>query len=346
MIFPILNGILNLRRTPVTWCLVLLNAFVMLWGWSTAWTTSQRLDKLMTDDYFVETQGYIYDRFLQDGHGTEAAVVRELASNNDNDRHRIRLLGHLAFRDQAFQNQPLELATFADDVALDHWLKTTREIQLLEGKHPSFLMGISTDTEDYTQWLTYIFSHSSGWHFAGNMVFLILFGGALELLIGGLGLMMIFVATGIFAAGFFLWVCGPSTAPLIGASGAISGIMAMFCVLNWNRPCKFVYWLMIPTREAIGFIYLPAWIGLALWVSADVAGYYGNLEILGGVAHAAHLGGDLAGAVAGLVVLSLRRFWKMPALENASPAPATWKLYPFFYLHQTHRLDTRNAKQY
>jgi membrane associated rhomboid family serine protease len=302
MIFPLLRGFLSFSKAPITWVLFALNGFVMLWGWSVAWNSNDKLDALMGDEFFLETQGHVYENYLKERDGFVPEIVREMASAGPSDVHHFRMLGHFAFRDQEFIKDAPAQMLFNDEVAVKNWKKKLLEIQDLEDAHPSYLLGISTDPNNFAQWLTYIFSHSSGWHFFGNMIFLLIFGAALEQIIGGLGLLVVFLLTGIFAGGFFLLICGTTTAPLIGASGAISGIMAMYCVLAWNKPIRFLYWLMIPTRESMGFIYLPAWTMLFLWFIGDIAGYLGTIDVMGGVAHAAHMGGDISGAICGVII--------------------------------------------
>lgn len=336
MIFPLLRGVLSLRQAPVTWLLIAINAAVMLWGWSVAWKENDRLDNLMSDDFFLETQGHVYENYLRLRDDAAPDVVRELASSGNGDVHHFRLMGHMAFRDQTFLEEGSKENLFKDEVAVRHWRRQLKEIGDLEEVHPSFLLGVSTDPTNFRQWVTYIFSHTSGWHFLGNMVFLLIFGAALEEIIGGLGLMVVFVTTGVFAAGFFLWISGPTTAPLIGASGAISGVMAMYCVLRWNRPVRFLYWLLIPTRESLGVMFLPAWTILAIWALGDLAGYFGNLDIMGGVAHAAHIGGDIAGLVAGLVLVQLWKWRNHTVTDDATikPGVQSWRLYPMFQFHE------------
>jgi membrane associated rhomboid family serine protease len=331
MIFPFLKGFISFKYAPITWVIVALNTMVFMWSWSAQLRTSYHLDELMSEEYFVETQGRIYTHYLSEHFSIAPDIVRELASTGEADAHHFRLLGHLAFRDDTFLREAPADNLLADEVALSHWKKQISQIRDLQSIHPSFLLGISTDATNLRQWLTYIFTHSSGMHFFGNMLFFVIFGGALETLIGGLGLLVIFLTTGVFAGGFFLYLCGPSTAPLIGASGAISGVMAMYCVLRWNAPIKYIYWFFLPTREAIGFVYLPAWTMAAIWLLGDLAGYFGNIEILGGVAHAAHLGGELSGALAGLLLLAMR---KGAPVVPATIEPPMWQLYPFFHLHQ------------
>jgi len=331
MIFPILRGFLSYHKAPITWAIFALNATVLVWGWNFGWSVNDQLDDLMSDDFFLETQGHVYENYLKDQDGGAPTVVRELASSGATDTQHFRLLGHLAFRDEEFLSKAPSEKLYNDVVATKHWTKQLNLIGQLEEVHPSFLFGVSKDPSNFSHWITYIFSHTNGWHFFGNMIFLLIFGAALEEVIGGLGLLVVFVMTGIFAAGFFLWINGPTTAPLIGASGAISGLMAMYSVLCWNRPTRYVYWYFLPTRESMGFIFLPAWTILALWLLGDLAGLLGNLDVMGGVAHAAHLGGDLSGAICGAVVMLM---WKWTAPNRLRFKEVftneMWKLYPFF----------------
>lgn len=331
MIFPLLSGFLSYRRAPITWLLFILNASVLLWGWSFAWTVNDRLDDLMNDEFFLQTQGHVYENYLKERATLTPDVVRELASSGASDNQHFRLMGHLAFRDDEFIQEAPSEHLFSDEVAVKHWKSQLLQIGELESVHPSFLFGVSKDPVNFRQWITYIFSHTSGWHFFGNMLFLLIFGAALEEVIGGLGLMVVFVMTGVFAAGFFLFVNGPTTAPLIGASGAISGVMAMYSVLCWNRPTRYVYWYFLPTRDSMGFVFLPAWTILVLWLLGDLAGQLGNLEVMGGVAHAAHLGGDVAGAISGALVMLM---WKRSAPHRLRFKDGftheMWRLYPFF----------------
>jgi membrane associated rhomboid family serine protease len=337
MIFPLLRGFLSIRKAPITWLIFFLNGAVMLWGWGASWTANDKLDELMSEEFFLETQGHIYENYLKENELRSPEIAREIASAGSIDHHHYRLLGHFAFRDQDFLDDAPQLNLYNDEVAVKHWKKQLRMIRDLQETHPSYILGVSTDSSNVSLWLTYIFSHSSGIHFAGNMLFLLLFGAALEQIIGGLALFVVFLGTGIFAAGFFLWLSGPTTAPLIGASGAISGIMSMLCVLCWKKPIRFLYWLMIPTRNAMGFIYLPAWTVFALWFLGDMAGYLGNLDIMGGVAHAAHLGGDLSGAIVGIAIVGLWS-WRGALPDIPAPQAETWKLYPFFTFYQFRRL--------
>src|SRR6185312_3977421 len=166
--------------------------------------------------------------------------------------------------------------------------------------HPSFMLGLNAEDNSFTSWISYIFVHSGWVHFFGNMVFLLIFGAMLEIQIGGLGMLVVFVLSGTVAAGTFALMTGVTSSPLVGASGAISGVMTLYCVLNWSKPTRFFYWFFLPLRGFMGMVYLPAWVAILLWGANDLAGYLGTVPELGGVAHTAHLGGEGAGILVGL----------------------------------------------
>jgi membrane associated rhomboid family serine protease len=311
VIFPLLNGLMSWRKAPVTWAIFLLNFVVLLYT-STSGVESQRgLDEVMKQHYFMTAQGRIYAQYLEDHPKDDyPKFLRELGAQvREGVADRAEMLGQLAFRDFNFLNRAESISFDADPVALKLWRKKVDEIRVLQEDHPSYLLGLNADDPSLAKWVSYIFVHSGWFHFFGNMLFLLIFGAALERQIGGLGFLVTFVMSGTFAAGVFALMTGVTSSPLVGASGAISGIMALYCVLNWGHPERYFYWLFLPLRGFMGFVYLPAWVALALWAANDVAGYVGTLPELGGVAHTAHLGGELAGLIAGLTLLGLRRVW-------------------------------------
>jgi membrane associated rhomboid family serine protease len=241
------------------------------------------------------------------------------------------MLGQLAFRDFNFIKNADGVDFKGDQVALKMWHKRVDDMRELQDDHPSFIFGLSAEDMSFSKWISYIFVHSGSFHFFGNMLFLLIFGSVLEMQIGGLGFLVVFLLSGIFAAGAFALMTGVTSSPLVGASGAISGVMTLYCVLNWSRPERYFYWLFLPFRGFMGFVYLPAWVGLALWAVNDMGGYLGTLPELGGVAHTAHLGGELAGLITGLILFSMRRYFPVNEIHPTARAvkPVMGVLMPF-----------------
>lgn len=333
MIFPILNGLMNWRRAPVAWTLIFMNILMLCYTSVASRQAQHDLDAMMDKDYFITTQGRLYAEYLgTQPSGEYPSFLRELGREvRDGESHRTQTLGQLAFRDYNFISDAANLDYQGDQVAFDFWKKKINEVEGLESVHPSFTLGLKAGDESLTKWITYMFVHSGWLHLFGNMLFLAIFGSALETQIGGLGFLVVYVLSGMVAAGSFALMTGVTSSPLVGASGAISGIMALYCVLNWSKPTRYFYWFFLPFRGFMGLVYLPAWVALLLWGANDLAGYLGTLPELGGVAHTAHLGGEAAGILTGLALFALRRFFPGATSKPATNPirPPMGVLYPF-----------------
>lgn len=320
MIFPILSGFLSWRRAPITWGIVILNLFVLIYTTAIGFASQEGLEAMMKKKYFVTTQGRVYAQYLHErGRGAYPEFLLELGHQVEQGKpERAEILGQLAFRDLTFLNSADGFDYHGDPVAFRLWKKDLISVRDLQDDHPSYTLGLNGEDTSLAKWFTYIFVHSGGMHFVGNMLFFVIFGAALEMQIGGLGVLVVFLLSGAVAAGTFALMTGVTSAPLVGASGAVSGIMALYAVMNWSRPTRYFYWFFLPARGLMGFVYLPTWIALAMWAVNDLAGYLGTLAELGGVAHTAHLGGELAGLLTGLVLFMIRYF--RPVIRQPLPS--------------------------
>jgi len=132
-----------------------------------------------------------------------------------------------------------------------------------------------------------LFLHAGWVHLLGNMWFLWLFGEALEDDLGHWRYLAFYFFTGFFACLFHVLASSNLTAPLIGASGAIAGVMGGFLMRMPQRPIlTMVFW-----RLKVELRHIPAFFWLALWLALQ---FYG-LRQGGPVAWMAHLGGFLTG---------------------------------------------------
>jgi membrane associated rhomboid family serine protease len=140
---------------------------------------------------------------------------------------------------------------------------------------------------------TSMFLHGSWLHLAGNMLFLWIFGDNVEARLGRIGYLLTYLGTGVAATLFFTLFVLDSPVPLIGASGAISGVLG----------CYFVWF---PRNQVKTFIFLFPFIMTTLLVPARlVLGFYLLVDNIlpflltpgaaGGVAHGAHIGGFVGG---------------------------------------------------
>lgn len=145
----------------------------------------------------------------------------------------------------------------------------------------------------YSHLVTSMFLHGGWMHLIGNMWFLWIFGNNVEDSMGRLRFMAFYLLTGLAAAMGQVIANPDSIIPMVGASGAISGVMGAYLVLY---PRVKVYTL-VPIFIFFTSIALPAWAMLGYWfVIQLVSGLYSASET-GGVAFWAHIGGFVAGVV-------------------------------------------------
>ena len=151
--------------------------------------------------------------------------------------------------------------------------------------------------------LTSMFLHGSWLHLLGNMWFLYLFGNNIEDSMGHLRFILFYVLSGVAAALAQVMLDPAAVVPMVGASGAISGVMGGYLVLY---PRVKVY-TFVPIGFFLMSFALPAWTMLIYWLALQ---FFGGVTAVagaksGGVAFWAHIGGFLAGAI--LVKLFARR---------------------------------------
>jgi len=133
-----------------------------------------------------------------------------------------------------------------------------------------------------------MFIHGGFWHFAGNMLFLWIFGDNVEDALGHIKYALFYIASGIAAALAFAVIYPDANTVLIGASGAIAGVLGGYMVLY---PKVWMWALLakiIPIR-------VPAFLMLAIWIGLQFLAL-GNTDA--GVAFEAHVGGFIFGAAA------------------------------------------------
>jgi len=144
--------------------------------------------------------------------------------------------------------------------------------------------------------LTSMFLHGSWMHLLGNMWFLWLFGNNIEDSMTHGRFIAFYLLCGIAAALFQVVADADSIVPMVGASGAISGVMGAYLVLY---PHARVFTL-VPLGFIVTRMALPAWAMLLYWAFIQLASGVTSIGAeagTGGVAFWAHLGGFIAGVV-------------------------------------------------
>jgi membrane associated rhomboid family serine protease len=177
--------------------------------------------------------------------------------------------------------------------------------------------GMACVVTDGTPWqtlLTSMFLHGGWLHLLGNVWFLWVFGNNVEDAMGHGRFAAFYLLCGIGAAAAQLLIDPGSPVPMVGASGAISGVMGAYALLYPRvKIHTLVVLVIIFFRVAI-----PAWVMLGYWFVLQLMSAGVN-EVGGGVAFAAHVGGFIAGAA---LVLPFRNeeLWRRRAEMLAARA--------------------------
>ena len=150
-------------------------------------------------------------------------------------------------------------------------------------------------TEQGNPWslLTHMFLHGSWMHILGNLWFLWIFGNNVEDSMGHLRFVVFYLLCGLAAAGLQIYSNPASGIPMVGASGAIGGVMGAYVLLYPRVNVHMLFWLGFYVTTFT----LPAYTMLGYWVLVQLVGGLASIGAEGGgVAFWAHIGGFGAGA--------------------------------------------------
>ncbi|MBI4584881.1 MAG: rhomboid family intramembrane serine protease [Planctomycetes bacterium] len=161
--------------------------------------------------------------------------------------------------------------------------------------------------------LTHMFLHGGFTHLISNLIFLILVGPSLEDLWGRTVFAFTYLFSGIAAAIGYTAVNFSSPVPMIGASGAIAGLMGAFLMTFTHTRINILGAVFVPGMFRVFTFYTPAWVFLPVWIGMEIL--QGLLQLglgnvnTGGVAHWAHIAGFFFGLAVpwGLQIAGLDR---------------------------------------
>ena len=187
-----------------------------------------------------------------------------------------------------------------------------RQIGLFIVERPGLKAEIPPDRNEIIRSIfTCMFLHGSWMHLIGNMWFLFLFGNNIEDRLGHILFPIFYIAGGLAATAAHYAMYSESTVPVIGASGAVAAVLGAYAVTYPFARVHTLIFLFI----FITVVDLPALAVLGFWFLGQLLSFYGEMRmnISGGVAFLAHIGGFVAGAVA------------MPVLNAMVPHPESPK---------------------
>ena len=169
-------------------------------------------------------------------------------------------------------------------------------------RHPLRQYGFVPAKPNAISFFLHMFLHAGWLHLLFNMYFLYLAGPPVEDVYGRLVYLVFYLGAGGAACLAHTAANPDSVVPVVGASGAIAGIMGAFLVRYWRVKILFAYFFGFWARgtfEAPTYLMLPLWLAEQVWFAL-------LYESEGGVAFWAHIGGFAAGAMGALAIKGLR----------------------------------------
>lgn len=279
----------------VTALLVLINVFVYA-----AFQTNDDAEYMAAAGYYIKSglmdiERPIFEKYLKQQKTKQARnTLKFVRKFNKHDEDQAVYFWQLAQFDQGFQKiLPIEIRKL-DDEQQELWQTEHPIYENRLSQVTTLQYGFIPERHNLVNWFTHQFMHGSWGHLFGNMLFLILVGYAVEMYLGALRYAIYYILGGLGAVGLF-WALDPSSkVPLVGASGAIAGVMGMYAGLYRLRKIRFFYWFI----AFFNYMKAPALIMLPLWMAKEVFGMVFSED---NVAYSAHLGGLIAGGALGLL---------------------------------------------
>ena len=193
--------------------------------------------------------------------------------------------------------------------------------ELAEGRNYQFHftgVDISSPVPTWATIFSSMFIHGGFLHLAGNMLFLWVFGTSMEHHQGPLRFLLLYLATGAAATLSHLAIDPQSQTPLIGASGAVSGVLGAYLLtFPYNRIRALIVMVLITVIEVRAVWLLGGWFIWQLFQGLTSLGLSSTVS----VAFFAHVGGFVAGILA---VAAARVIARRPLLPQRQPAWQYW----------------------
>lgn len=166
--------------------------------------------------------------------------------------------------------------------------------------NPLVVRDIATPFPDWITLFSSMFLHGDWMHFLSNMLFLWAFGNSIEDRFGHIPYLFFYVGAGLAATWTQIAIDTQSQVPVIGASGAIAGVLgAYFLLYPFSRIRTIVIFVFVT------FVRIPAFLLLGFWFLLQFVSGMGSLgpsAQTGGVAYWAHIGGFVAGLTVALLI--------------------------------------------
>lgn len=291
LIVPIENRPDWSKPPVITLALILLNIAIFMFYQSSDDSVVAGAYQLYESQQLLDYERQPYLDFLRT---EDPESWDEMNSIEDEAQQSAQLLWWIMF-DRAFDQHLRTLwPTPADEQTL-RWRQARELFESERNRLSSYRGGLTPAEARPLTFLTSMFLHGGWDHLLGNMIFLFLFGFTLEAVLRPTAYIGMYLASGLAASALHMSFNLGSMVPVIGASGAISGLMGMYLSLYRLRRIRFFYTVLF----YFGEFRAPALFILPLWLGKELYGYF---FFESSIAYWAHIGGLIAGA--GLMFLA------------------------------------------
>lgn len=246
-------------------------------------------DALMSyqENEFLQVEWPHFKKYMEDSKDPMLEEYQNLYDDLAHDQLSFMIISRADFYEYLSGNAHELIGYFN----IESWTEPRREIHELIQSVSSIAHGLNPRNFKYSSLITHQFLHGGFMHIFGNMVFLIICGFAVEAALGHVRFAIFYIISGIAGGLLHTIVESGSYMPLVGASGSISGVMAMYLGIFRFKKIEFFYWFII----FVGYIRVPALAILPFYIGKELHSFYGDDN--SNVAFMAHTGGFIAGAV-------------------------------------------------
>jgi membrane associated rhomboid family serine protease len=302
LIIPLEKSI-DWRKPPVvTFLLILINSIVLVYSNhhdenilanSLSYYTSSELPKLELPRYLTTQPEF-----------TEDISNEELTSQIENGKVEQEALSFLLFSMESdvdfMKKLHQDQVITKQDEAYPSWKTTRTQFEAIQESAIISRFGFTPSKHKPITFLTHQFLHGGYDHLFGNMLFLFLIGFTLETALGSWLYLACYLLSGLGAVTLYWQLYSTSETVLVGASGAIAGLMGLYAGVFGFRWIRFFYSLLF----YFDYIKAPALIMLPLWVANEFYQLYFTEG--SNVAYMAHVGGLLTG---GIISFALKKYF-------------------------------------
>jgi len=191
------------------------------------------------------------------------------------------------------------------------WLQKHNEFKHLLNRIVKYRYGLKPYDYNLESLVLHNFLHDDINHLIINIIFLFMFGFVIELAIGRSAYLLVFLLSGVSSAATLILLDSNSAYWVVGASGAIAGLVGFYTLLYGRRKIRFFYSIIV----YFGYVTAPALVLFPVWLIYELINQYFFLDH---VSNLSHIGGLITGAILGLIYKRYPKLIHQQAIEDNS----------------------------